>query len=156
MEFNRLSEVEKLEEVPTGASALAESDGKIVRVPLGGGDVKLEDLVFDLDVTGTGASVSFANTEQIQKAVDRNMTIRVVSYTDASGLRQVMIHELPIHKDTVYLDYMSEELCCLEVYTTGWGYPVRLVLYVDKGAYEDDEKIVILPTSPGTACIPTW
>lgn len=92
-EFKRLSDVEKLDKAPEGASALAESDGNIVRVPFpagGGGNADLEDMMFDLDVTMyTSGQIMFTNEQQMQKVYDNNMTVHVVYCTESSGSRHV-------------------------------------------------------------------
>lgn len=142
MEFNRLSEVEKLEEVPAGASALAESDGKIVRVPFGGGNANLEDMMFDLGFNPGGQSASIPNSEQVQKVIDRNMTVRVVVFKDVSGNRATDVFELPVTKETlVHTGVSGSMVYCTVKSAYADAY---MQVYADADAYEADGEIVVV------------
>ena len=140
MEFNRLSEVEKLAEVPAGASALAESDGKIVRVPFGGG-VSLEDIMFDLESSIGTESASIANVEQLQKVIDRNMTVRVVAFQDVSNSRMADVFELPVAKETLVHTGASDGVVYCTVKSSASAY---MQVYADADAYEADGEIVVV------------
>lgn len=140
MEFNRLSEVEKLAEVPAGASALAESDGKIVRVPFGGG-ASLEDIAFDLEFNPNGQYASIPNSEQVQKVIDRNMTVRVVAFQDASNSRMADVFELPVTKETLVHTGVSSGVVWCKVKSPESAY---MQVYADADAYEADGEIVVV------------
>lgn len=101
-EFKRLAEVEELTEAPENALALVEVDGAVKRAPMGGGNANLEEMIFDLDISSvSGSRITLANMDQVTKALNNNMTIRVVSTSDPSGVRYIQETSFPCIKDTV-------------------------------------------------------
>ena len=75
-----LSSTEEITEVPETAKTFVEVDGIIKRAPFssGGGDVNLDNLIFDLECTCNNTILTFSNIPQIQKVLDNNMAITVI------------------------------------------------------------------------------
>lgn len=144
MEFNRLSEVEKLAEVPEAASALAENDGKIVRVPFpagGGGNANLEDMLFDLDVEPRYSSniPYFTNMEQIQRVIDRKMHVKACAISIVSGMQVMHNYDFLCDMDRVEI---SEACGIFFVNIKASGDDAYLQINFNTDEYVQNEKIV--------------
>lgn len=140
-EFKRLSDVEELTEAPENATALAVIDGTIKRVPVGSGNLKVEDLRFDIELGEmTNGSIFCTNMEQIQRVIDNKMLIRIVSIQDQSGFRYVYNHE--IHCDPDCLSIVnSSGYVTSTIYTEAGATSARFVF--DTAEYEKGNLVVI-------------
>jgi hypothetical protein len=141
MDFKRLSDVEKLDKAPEGASALAEVDGKIVRVPFGDSNANLEDLMFDLEYTGGNNNATLTDAEKMQKVIDCDMTVRAVVFYDASGSRVAKVIEFPFNEDTlVHTGASNGFVYCTVKSASDNAY---LQVYAERDAYEADGQVVV-------------
>ena len=156
-EFKRLSDVEELTEVPEGAKALAVVDGAVKRVPFGGGNAKLEDMMFDLDVgMPSNGQLVLTNNEQLQKVYDKNMSIYVVYSNVASGFRYVHRSVCPSVKEALPVSVVSGGM-----YVTATGNyfdayakdSFLCSINFDADKFAADETLEVTGTS---MYVPTW
>lgn len=143
-EFKRLSDVEKLTETPEGASALAEVDGAIKRIPVAnggsGGNAKPEDLMFDLSIDlSSSGTVELMDSAQLQKMYDANMSWHIVEISDPSGVRNVHHHVIPCVKDTMAI--FNNATVYAEARTSTHSLP-KFTLWLDMEEYNKGNIVV--------------
>ena len=135
-DFQKLADVELLEEVPDGASAFVAVDGTVKRVPgsgLGGGGIATAILRFD--------SESNASTNAVTRAASipvENLPITCDNYTYAQA-RAVLEAGNPLTAMIV----MSENNM------SGWASSLGVVLSADRIVMEFSNEMTIYWTADG-------
>ena len=110
-------------------------------VPPAGQNPGQGEIFFDLEFASYGQQAHIGNSEQVQKVIDRNMTVRIVAFQDTSYKRTTAVFELPFTKETLVHTGASESVvyCAVESATTG----AYMQVYADPDAYEADGEIVV-------------